>query len=76
MGEIHGHTDDIIYDLVSIQYHALKGGQVYERYKNDAGEHEDVRQFIDQIQREDIERARRAQELLMNITNRTTVGAH
>jgi hypothetical protein len=64
MGNSHMHADDIVYDLVSIQYHALKGGQVYEQYKKDAAEHDDVRQFIEQIQREDIDRARRALELV------------
>jgi hypothetical protein len=64
MGSSHMHADDIVYDLVSIQYHALKGGQVYEQYKKDAAEHDDVRQFIEQIQREDIDRARRALELV------------
>ena len=40
MGKMHGHADNIVYDLVSIQYHALKGGQVYEQYKNDAEGHD------------------------------------
>ncbi|MGI5211717.1 hypothetical protein [Plantactinospora sp. CA-290183] len=75
MGSTHGHADDIVYDLVSIQYHALKGGQVYERYRSDAEGHDDVRQFIDQIQREDVERARRAQELLATITSPASVSA-
>ncbi|MFC6018469.1 hypothetical protein ACFP2T_19945 [Plantactinospora solaniradicis] len=74
MGKIHGHADNIVYDLVSIQYHALKGGQVYERYKSDAEGHDDIRQFIERIQREDIDRAQRAQELLAAISN-VPVGA-
>ncbi|MBF9132786.1 hypothetical protein I0C86_28085 [Plantactinospora sp. S1510] len=69
MGKIHGHADNIVYDLVSIQYHALKGGQVYEQYKSDAEGHDDIRQFIERIQREDIDRAQRAQELLAMISN-------
>jgi len=69
MGRKHGHADNIVYDLVSIQYHALKGAQVYEQYKRDAEEHDDIRQFIEQIQREDIDRAQRAQELLATIIN-------
>ncbi|ROT34079.1 hypothetical protein [Micromonospora sp. HM5-17] len=74
MSKKHGHADNIVYDLVSIQYHALKGGQVYEQYKNDAEGHDDIRQFIEQIQREDIDRAQRAQELLASISN-VPVGA-
>ena len=68
MGKSHKHADDIVYDLISIQYHALKGGQVYEQYKKDAAEHDEVRQFIDQIQREDIDRARQALELVGKLT--------
>lgn len=74
MGKKHGHADNVVYDLVSIQYHALKGGQVYEQYKNDAEGHDDIRQFIERIQREDIDRAQRAQELLATIIN-VPVGA-
>ena len=64
MGMKHGHADNIVYNLVSIQYHALKGGQVYEQYLQDAEEHDDVRKFIEQIRQEDMDRAQRARELL------------
>ncbi|MGX7676627.1 hypothetical protein [Plantactinospora sp. DSM 117369] len=74
MGKVHGHADNIVYDLVSIQYHALKGGQVYEQYKSDAEGHDDIRQFLDRIQQEDMDRARRAQELLASIID-VPVGA-
>ena len=69
MGSSHSHTDDIVYNLISIQYHALKGGQLYAQFKNDAEDHDDVRQFIEQIRREDIDRARRAAELLGGLTS-------
>jgi hypothetical protein len=68
MGSAHTPADDIFYDLVSVQYHALKGGQVYEQYKQDAADHEDVRAFFEQVQREDAQRAQRAHELLGQIT--------
>jgi len=29
MAESHTPADDVIYDLVSIKYHALKGGQLF-----------------------------------------------
>jgi hypothetical protein len=68
MSQADTPVDDIFYDLVSIQYHALKGAYVYERYKADAGEHEDVRAFIEQVQREDADRAIRAHQLLGELT--------
>jgi hypothetical protein len=74
MGNLHGHADDIVYDLISIQYHALKGGQVYAQYKKDADGHDDVQQFIEQVRREDIDRARRAAELLGGLTSGSVGG--
>jgi hypothetical protein len=68
MGESHTPADDIVYDLISIQYHALKGAQVYARYLEDAHGHDDVRQFIEQVQQEDGRRAVRAHELLGKLT--------
>lgn len=64
----HTVADNIIYDLISIQYHALKGAEVYDRYVEDAKEHDDVVQFIRQCKREDDSRAIRAHELLRDLT--------
>ena len=68
MGNAHTPADDLFYDLVSIQYHALKGAQVYEQYKADAEGHPDVQQLIEQVQREDADRAQRAHEFLKDLT--------
>jgi hypothetical protein len=68
MGFGHTPADDLFYDLVSIQYHALKGAQVYEQYKADAEGHDDVKAFIEQVQQEDSRRAERAHELLKDLT--------
>ena len=68
MGHAHTPADDIFYDLISIQYHALKGAQVYDQYKADAEGHKDVLSFIEQVQQEDNDRAVRAHELLGQLT--------
>jgi hypothetical protein len=68
MGHAHTPADDIFYDLVSIQYHALKGAQVYEQYLKDAEGHQNVQQFISQVQEEDKRRAEQAHELLKELT--------
>jgi hypothetical protein len=68
MAESHTPADNIVYDLVAIQYHALKGGQVYEQYTTDAEDHEDVKEFIEQCRQEDAERAVRAHDLLGKLT--------
>ncbi|MDH2430523.1 hypothetical protein [Sphaerisporangium sp. TRM90804] len=68
MAESHSPADDIVYDLVSIQYHALKGAQVYGQYRKDAEGHDDVVAFIEQVHEEDTRRAERAHELLGKLT--------
>jgi hypothetical protein len=68
MAESHSPADDIVYDLVSIQYHALKGAQVYGKYAEDAKGHDDVVEFIEQVHQEDARRAVRAHELLGELT--------
>jgi hypothetical protein len=68
MGSDHTPADDIVYDLVSIQYHSLKAGQTYAKYLEDAEDHEDVQDFIRQIQKEDAGRALRCHELLAELT--------
>lgn len=74
MGESHTPADDVVFDLISIQYHALKGAQVYARYLEDAEGHDDVRQFIEQVQREDSQRAVRAHELIGKLTKTGGLG--
>ncbi len=74
MAESHTPADNIVYDLISIQYHALKGGQVYAQYLEDAESHDDVRQFIEQVRDEDARRAVRAHELLGKLTSRRGEG--
>jgi hypothetical protein len=68
MAMTHTPSDNIFYDLVAIEYHALKGAQLCDQYAKDAADHDDVRQFIEQVRREDIERATRSHELIMRIS--------
>ncbi len=69
MGSEHTTADDIVYDLVSVQYHALKAAQTYDKYLQDADGHEDVQQFLRQCAEQDGERARRCHELLGQLTS-------
>ena len=68
MGSTHTPADDIVYDLVSIQYHALQAADLYEKYVQDAEGHDDVVAFIRQCQQEDSQRAVRCHELLRELT--------
>jgi hypothetical protein len=74
MGNAHTPADNIFFDLVSIQYHALKGTQVYEQYAKDAADHDDVRQFIEQVRQQDADRASRAHDLLKQLTRESGGG--
>ena len=68
MGTTHTPADDVVYDLVSIQYHALKGAEVHDKYLRDAQGHDDVIQFVQQVREEDARRAERCHELLRMLT--------
>ena len=74
MASEHTVADDIVYDLISIQYHALKGAEVYDRYIEDAHDHEQVVEFVRQVRDEDNRRARRAHELLRELTKGEGIG--
>jgi hypothetical protein len=66
-----GHTiaDDVVYDLISVQYHALNGAQLYEKFISDAEGHSDVQDFFRQVQQQDNERAQRCHDLLRELTH-------
>ncbi len=69
MASEHTPADDIVYDLVSIQYHALQAADLYEKYIQDAEGHDDVVAFIRQCQEQDNERALRCHQLLGQLTS-------
>ena len=57
---------DTVYDLTSVFYHAAQGGQVYDKYIEDAekeGDRELV-EFFREAQEQDAERAQKAKSLL------------
>jgi hypothetical protein len=69
------------YDLVSVMYHALQGGQTYSQYISDAQQSGDqeLAQFFQQMQQEDEHRAQRAMQLLLqragqSISNWSSMG--
>jgi hypothetical protein len=61
-------ASDIVYDLVSIQYHALKGAQVYDQFLSDASGNDEVTKFIEQVKNEDMKRAQQCHQLLTKLT--------
>jgi hypothetical protein len=69
MATQHTPADDIVYDLVTIQYHALKAAEAADKYLRDAEGHEDVRAFFEEVARQDADRAVRAHQLLGSLTS-------
>lgn len=70
MASEHTVADDIVYDLISIQYHALKAAAAYDRFLGDAhsSEHDDVAEFIRECKAQDEQRATRCHDLLVKLT--------
>jgi hypothetical protein len=69
MAPTHSPADDIVYNLVSVQYHALKATQAYDAYIDDAEGHDDVQSFFKECARQDAERAMKCHELLGQLTS-------
>jgi rubrerythrin len=67
---------DVTYDLIAVQYHALKAGHDYGQYVRDAENAglNDVAQFFRETMKEESTRAGRAHELLKNITGTDQAG--
>jgi bacterioferritin (cytochrome b1) len=61
--------DDVTFDLVSVQYHALKAGHDYGQYVRDAENagHDEIAQFFRDVMQQDTERAHRCHELLAQL---------
>ncbi|HWR48367.1 MAG TPA: acyl carrier protein [Pseudonocardiaceae bacterium] len=62
---------DVVYDLISVQYHALKAGYDYGQYVRDAENagYTEIAVFFRQAMKEDSERALRCQEFLTQLSH-------
>jgi hypothetical protein len=61
---------DVFYDLVSVQYHALKGGYDYAQYVRDAENAglDDIAGFFRDVMEQDSARAKRCHEFLKQLS--------
>jgi len=59
-------TQDTLYNLLSIIYHALQGAETYEKYINDAEQNGDqeLAQFFREVRDVNTQRAERGKQLL------------
>ncbi|HYG94541.1 MAG TPA: hypothetical protein VD859_13245 [Nocardioides sp.] len=61
--------DDVTYDLISVQYHALKAGHDYGQYVRDAENagKQDIAAFFKEVMEQDSQRAQQAHEFLRQL---------
>jgi rubrerythrin len=61
--------DDVTYDLIAVQYHALKAGHDYGQYVRDARNagQEDIATFFENVMAEDSQRAHQCHEFLARL---------
>lgn len=62
--------DDVSYDLISVQYHALKAGHDYGQYVRDADNagRQDIADFFRRVMDEDSARAKQCHEYLKDLS--------
>jgi hypothetical protein len=61
--------DDVTFDLISLQYHALKAGHDYGQYVRDAENagQDEIGQFFKQVMDEDSSRAQKCHDFLAQL---------
>jgi len=67
---------DVMFDLISVQYHSLKAGHDYGQYVRDAenGGYSDVAEFFKKVMEEDSRRAAKCHELLRKLADKEDTG--
>ncbi|HEV7976841.1 acyl carrier protein [Amycolatopsis sp.] len=68
--------DDVTYDLVSVQYHALKAGHDYGQYVRDAENagRQDIADFFGRTMKEDSARAAQCHEYMKELSGSSQSG--
>jgi rubrerythrin len=61
--------DDVTFDLISVQYHALKAGHDYGQYVRDAENagQDEIASFFRSVMEEDSQRAHKCHEFLASL---------
>jgi rubrerythrin len=67
---------DVVYDLVSVQYHSLKAGHDYGQYVRDADNAglNDIAQFFRDVMDQDSQRAAKCHEFLTKLAGTEEAG--
>jgi rubrerythrin len=67
---------DVVYDLISVQYHSLKAGHDYGQYVRDAenADKKEIADFFREVMEEDSERAARCHRFLTELSGTREAG--
>ncbi|EFE71368.1 MULTISPECIES: hypothetical protein [Streptomyces] len=67
---------DLVYDLISVQYHSLKAGHDYGQYVRDAenANEEEIADFFRTVMEQDAERAARCHRFLARLSGTEKAG--
>ncbi|MEU0336765.1 acyl carrier protein [Streptomyces sp. NPDC006193] len=67
---------DIVYDLISVQYHSLKAGHDYGQYVRDAenANKKEIADFFRSVMEQDSERAKRCHQFLAQLSGTEEAG--
>ncbi|WP_328475550.1 acyl carrier protein [Streptomyces sp. NBC_00377] len=67
---------DVVYDLVSVQYHSLKAGHDYGQYVRDAENagKKEIAEFFRTVMEQDSERAARCHQFLAELSGTEEAG--
>jgi len=67
---------DVMYDLISVQYHALKGGHDYGQYVRDAENagKQEIADFFRKVMEEDSQRAAQCHKYLAQLSGTKDAG--
>jgi hypothetical protein len=62
--------DDVMFDLVSVQYHSLKAGHDYGQYVRDAKNagRDDIASFFEEVMSQDSDRVQRCHRFLKELS--------
>ncbi|MET7607103.1 acyl carrier protein [Streptomyces avermitilis] len=67
---------DVVYDLISVQYHSLKAGHDYGQYVRDAenANKKEIAEFFRTVMEQDSERAARCHQFLAELSGTEDAG--
>ncbi len=68
---------DVAYDLISVQYHALRGCHEYEQFARDAenDDQREIAEFFRDIMKQDADRAAACHRYLSRLSGRSPAGS-